>query len=162
MNAIHPKLAAGETCESWIPLLELAAREVFARMLGGNLAVASEPVVAEGLDVTAVVGLAGQVSGTLVLRCTSESAAGMAARMLGIDSRQAGPEVQDAVGEVCNMIAGNFKNKIPGMGDGCMLSVPTVITGRDYSLHAIADSTKLEVRLLFEELPLIISIEIHN
>jgi len=162
MKAIHPKLAAREACESWMPLLELAAREVFALMLGGNLAVASEPVADEWLDVAAVVGLAGQVSGTLVLRCTSESAAEMAARMLKVDSRHTGPEVRDAVGEICNMIAGNFKNKIHGMGDGCMLSVPTVIPGRDYSLHAIADSTKIEVRLLFEELPLIVSIEIHN
>ena len=28
------------------------------------------------------------------------------------------------------MVAGNFKNKIAGMGNGCKLSVPTVITAK--------------------------------
>jgi len=31
---------------------------------------------------------------------------------------------------------GNFKNKIDGLSDGCMLSLPTVITGSDYTLHS--------------------------
>ena len=162
MSAVNPKLATEGDRESWIPLLELAAQEVFELMLGAHLDAAPAPFGETGLDITAIVGLAGQVSGAIALRCASESATLMAAKMLGVNVKHPGPEMRDAVGEVCNMIAGNFKNKIPGMGDGCMLSVPTVIPGRDYSLHAIADSTKIEVRLLFEELPLIVSIEIHN
>jgi CheY-specific phosphatase CheX len=94
------------------------------------------------------------------LYCLVRSADG--GKNAGRGAGEAKPEMWDAVGEVCNMIAGNFKNKIPGMGDGCMLSVPTVITGTDYSLHALADSGKIEVHLLFEELPLIVSIEVHS
>lgn len=30
----------------------------------------------------------------------------------------------DALGEVCNMVAGNFKNKIAGLAEGGMLSPP--------------------------------------
>ncbi len=70
--------------------------------------------------------------------------------------------MSDALGEICNMVAGNFKNKISGMGDGCMLSPPTVITGTDYSTHSLADSPGLELRLLFENLPIIISLQIHS
>jgi len=161
MNAASPHLAWASR-QSWSPLLELAAREVFALMLGSHLAAAPAPIAEEGLGVTSMVGLAGQVCGVLALRCTALSAALMAAKMLAVDAGEAKPEMWDAVGEVCNMIAGNFKNKIPGMGDGCMLSVPTVITGTDYSLHALADSGKIEVHLLFEELPLIVSIEVHS
>lgn len=82
--------------------------------------------------------------------------------MLNVDVEQAGPEMWDALGEVCNMIAGNFKNKIAGVGDGCMLSVPTVITGRDYSLHALTASDKIQVNLMFERHPLIVSLEVHS
>ena len=39
-----------------------------------------------------------------------------------------------------------------------MLSVPTVITGKNYSLHSLADSAALEVRLLFEGMPIVISL----
>jgi hypothetical protein len=59
------------------------------------------------------------------------------------------------------MTAGNFKNKIAGLGDGCMLSLPTVIAGGNYSLHALADTEVLQTVLLFEGYPVVISLEIH-
>jgi CheY-specific phosphatase CheX len=73
-----------------------------------------------------------------------------------------GEELADALGEVGNMVAGNFKNKITGLGDGCMLSVPTVIIGNDYNVHPLNDSYVLELRLLFESHPLVISLSVHN
>ncbi len=63
----------------------------------------------------------------------------MAFKMLGAETDKNSQEVRDAFGEICNMVAGNFKNKISGLGEGCMLSVPTVVTGNDYSLHSLTD-----------------------
>ena len=108
-----------------------------------------------------MVGLAGQLCGILTVRCSAKSAARMASRMLGTDVEKAGPEMWDAVGEICNMVAGNFKNKISGMGDGCMLSVPTVITGGDYSVHSMVNEN-IHVTLLFEGEPVVLSLEIHS
>jgi len=162
MNAINSNPTPCKLHESWAPLLGLAAHEVFESMLGSQLSPGAEPFTEDGLDITSMVGIAGQVCGILTLRCASGSATQMAARMLGVDAAKAGPEMRDAVGEVCNMIAGNFKNKIAGMGDGCMLSVPTVITGADYCLHSLADSGKIEVSLLFEGYPMIVSLEVHQ
>jgi chemotaxis protein CheX len=82
--------------------------------------------------------------------------------MLGVPLEKAGPEVSDALGEICNMVAGNFKNKVAGLGDGCMLSPPTVISGSDYDLHSLAVAPALEVRLVFEGLPIAISLQIHS
>ena len=109
-----------------------------------------------------MVGLAGRLCGILTVRCSAKSAAQMASKMLGIDPDQAGPERWDAVGEVCNMIAGNFKNKISGLGDGCMLSVPTVITGADYSLHSLADNGPIRATMLFEGEPVVLALEVHS
>lgn len=162
MKAMNPNLVANESRKSWMPILELAAREVFETMLGSQLTSSPDSFEEQLLDITSMVGLAGQICGVLTVRCTANSAVLMASKMLGVDASEAGPEMWDAVGEVCNMIAGNFKNKIAGMGDGCMLSVPTVITGADYSLHALADSGKIATHLLFEGLPLILSIEVHS
>jgi chemotaxis protein CheX len=131
-------------------------------MLGSDLVPATEPFSEEVLDITSMVGLAGQICGVMTVRCPIQSAVLMASKMLGVDAEQAGPEMWDAVGEVCNMIAGNFKSKITGMGDGCMLSVPTVITGADYTLHALTDSGKTEVQLAFEGLPFVVSLEVHS
>jgi chemotaxis protein CheX len=66
------------------------------------------------------------------------------------------------MGEIANMVAGNFKNKVAGLGDDCMLSTPTVITGGDYSLHSLGDSVRLEVRLLFDSRPVTVTLQVHS
>ncbi len=161
MKPVNELLTTNRRHDNWTPLLEVAVQEVFELMLGGQLTESASAEQAT-LDVTAMVGLAGQMCGVLSLRCDRTSAALMASKMLGLEPDKVGPEMSDALGEVCNMIAGNFKNKISGMGDGCMLSVPTVITGTDYSLYSQADSPGLEVRLLFEGRPIVIALQIRG
>lgn len=148
--------------DAWAPLLGLSAREVFEVMLDSQLAVPSQPISSEALDVTSMVGLAGELCGVLTLRCDAKSAALMASKMLGIEAEKAGPESWDAVGEICNMVAGNFKNKISGLAEGCQLSVPTVITGAEYSLRTLGEDPATEVSLLFEGRPLAISLKVHS
>jgi chemotaxis protein CheX len=161
MNAFDSALSSGAGRECWLPTLQLSVQEVFSLMLGCELSIAPESTAIDGLDITAMVGLAGELCGILTARCSGKSAAHMASVMLGIDPDQAGPQMWDAVGEVCNMVAGNFKNKINGLGDGCMLSVPTVITGGDYSLHPMANSEICTV-LLFQGEPIMFSLEVHG
>ena len=155
-------MPAAEGChESWIPLLDTSVREVFELMLGSSLTV---PAIVENtkLDVTSMVGLAGQLSGVLTVRCGQKAAALMTSKMLGVTLETLSPEVADALGEVCNMVAGNFKNKIAGLADGCMLSPPTVITGGNYTLQSMSGSPALEVRLLFEGMLMVVSLQIHS
>ncbi|MGB8061660.1 MAG: chemotaxis protein CheX [Candidatus Sulfotelmatobacter sp.] len=161
MKPLNELLASSSCHEKWSPLLEVAAREVFELMLGCQLT-ASTLTEEATLEITSMVGLAGQMCGVLSLRCDGKSAALMASKMLGLEPDKVGPEMSDALGEVCNMIAGNFKNKISGMGDGCMLSVPTVIIGTDYNLYSQTDSPGVEVRLLFESRPIGISLQVRS
>ncbi|MBZ5573071.1 MAG: chemotaxis protein CheX [Acidobacteriia bacterium] len=149
------------TPEGWLPLLELAVREVFEIMLGCKLDLQAEPPPAAG-EITAMVGLAGQLCGLLTLRCGTKSAALMTGKMLGLEVDQADGQMWDALGEIANMVAGNFKNKLTGMGDKCMLSVPTVITGSDYSCRSMADTSPVELTFLFEGAPVIVAVEIHS
>ena len=146
---------------NWVPLLDTAAKEVFELMMGCQLT-PSPSADDVNLDVTSMVGLAGQLCGVLSVRCDGKAAALMTSKMLGVPLNKVGPEVSDAVGEICNMVAGNFKNKIVGLAEGCMLSPPTVITGSDYNLHSLSDFPALEVRMLFESMPIVISLEIHS
>jgi chemotaxis protein CheX len=162
MKSVGESVAANSSRENWIPLLDLAAREVFELMLVCQLTVPATAEETTPLDVTSMVGLAGQLSGVFTVRCSGKAAAIMTSRMLGVELDSVGPEVLDALGEVCNMVAGNFKNKIAGLAQGCMLSPPTVITGSDYNLHSAAASPSLEVRLLFESMPLVISLQINS
>jgi chemotaxis protein CheX len=161
MKSVSESLATNGSREGWVPLLEVATREVFELMLGSQLTAPSGPEETKR-DVTAMVGLAGQLCGVLSVCCDEKSAELITSKMLGVPLDQAGPDVADALGEVCNMVAGNFKKKIAGLGNGCMLSPPTVITGSNYDLHSLAVSPALEVRLLFEGLLIAISLAIHS
>ncbi len=161
MNSANQSMNQQAIPGSWQPLLELACREVFDIMLGYKL----EPLAGEdppAPEFTAIVGLAGHLCGVLSLRCDAKSANLMASKMLGVDPKQADEHMWDALGEVCNMIAGNFKNKLTGMGEGCMLSVPTVITGADYSFHSLADEGQLEVMFRFEGSLVVVALETHS
>jgi chemotaxis protein CheX len=161
MNAGTAMQASQGSHENWAALLEVATREVFALMLGCQLTVAATADESTQ-DVTAMVGLAGQLCGVLSVRCSGKAAALMTSKMLGVALDKVGSEVADALGEVCNMVAGNFKNKIAGLAEGCLLSPPTVITGSDYTLRSQADSPALEVRLMLEDLLIIISLQVHS
>jgi chemotaxis protein CheX len=161
MSTFDPALSYDYSRGCWLPALQLSVQEVFGLMLGCALEVPHGPPLEQGLGVVAMVGLAGQLCGIVTLRCSSSAAARMASLMLGIDTGEVGSQRWDAVGELCNMIAGNFKYKISGLGDNCFLSVPTVITGEDYSLHAIA-SEEIHNVLLFEGESVVVGLEVHH
>jgi chemotaxis protein CheX len=158
--------ASGETRsisrDGWREVLEKATCEVFEMMLGTSLGNATEKSPHVATDFTAMVGLAGSLCGVMGLRTSSESARRMAAKMLGSDEVDTSGNVQDAFGEVCNMIAGSFKAKIAGLADGCALSVPTVISGKDYALYSLANGERYEVIFSFEDKPLSVTLDLHS
>lgn len=156
MKTANEVIGIERSHEDWAPIMELAVREVFEMMLGCQLE-ATGTAVDGSFDATSMVGLAGKLCGILTFSCGAKSATLMASKLLRVEAEDGSRVVLDALGEICNMVAGNFKNKIAGLGDGCMLSVPTVITGKNFSLHSLADSAALEVRLLFEGMPVVIS-----
>jgi chemotaxis protein CheX len=162
MNTTNPAgTAPANAFQEWQPLLELAAREVFELMLNCKLQSGGEVQSSSG-EITAMVGLAGQLCGLVSVRCTLKSAASMASRMLGAEIRQGDKQMFDAVGEMSNMVAGNFKNKLTGIADKCMVSVPTVITGSEYSCHSMADIPPLQVMFSFEGALVTVALEIHS
>jgi chemotaxis protein CheX len=148
---------------SWTPLLEVAAKEVFQIMLQTELnAMPNVEQQTVSGDTTAMVGLAGALCGVLSIRLTSETAEKLAGRMLGSVGAVSPDEIPDAIAEVCNMVAGNFKSKISRLADNCMLSVPTVIRGEDYELVTVADGDQIVVCLAYDASPIWFCLAVHS
>jgi chemotaxis protein CheX len=122
--------------------LDRSVDEVFHLMLGADCVrdteTASEPDV-----VTAVVGFGGALTGACVFRSGGGAAREIAGRMTGMTFAEVDDTVKDAMGEICNMVAGAWKGKVPELAARCGLSVPAVITGRDYRLHVQAPEFRL-------------------
>ena len=81
--------------------------------------------------------------------------------MLGGDAASNPSTARDALGELCNMVAGNFKAKVSNLADHCMLSVPTVISGEDYSMETTQPSDGVTVALVFDGEPIWVALIIH-
>jgi chemotaxis protein CheX len=123
--------------------LDSSVEEVFELMMGVKCRRAEMQLPAHSESVTAVVGFGGLLSGACVLKLASDTARSVAERMTGIEFAEVDDTVKDAIGEVCNMLAGSWKGKVPELAANCGLSVPAVITGRDYNLHVQAPEFQL-------------------
>jgi len=147
--------------ERWRVVLNDSAKEVFLMMVGAELSVpGANPAVSS--EVAGMVGLAGELCGVLTVRCGKTSAKKIACQMLGVGEDEAAAQATDAVGEICNMVAGNFKAKIASLEDKCMLSVPTVISGDSFELHSLASGERIELPLMFHGEPLWFSLDVQN
>jgi chemotaxis protein CheX len=94
-------------------------------------------------SVTAVVGFGGLLSGACVFKSGGAAAMKIAAAMTGMEFTEVDEIVKDGIGEICNMLAGAWKGKVPELAANCGLSVPAVITGKDYNLHVQAPEFQL-------------------
>jgi CheY-specific phosphatase CheX len=131
----------------WEELLCTGAREVFEMMINVPLERCPDGEPHQAGEFTAVIGLAGPINGVFAIRCNENTAVGIASGMLGIDEHEARAEMWDALGEVCNMVIGNFKAKTGKAGERSVLSVPTVIHGHDYRVRPLINGSVVECRM---------------
>jgi chemotaxis protein CheX len=131
--------------------LDASVEEVFQLMLGINCQRHSGPVVLEPESVTAVVGFGGLLSGACLFRSGSTAAMKIATYMTGMAFEEVDDTVKDGIGEIANMLAGAWKGKVPDLAANCGLSIPAVITGRDYNLHVQAPEFKLVHTYTFDD-----------
>lgn len=88
-------------------------------------------------DVTSLIGLSGQINGSVSVSFTTESILCVVSRMFGEEMTELNDEVKDAVGEIANMISGQARQKIETMGHSLKAAIPSVIVGTKHSIaHA--------------------------
>ncbi len=125
-------------------LADEAVFEVFASMLGMPITLTEPqlPVPSEGEERTAIVGYAGAMRGFCEIQLNQAATSAVASAMLGtpVDDECS---LDDAIGELANMIGGGWKDRVPTLSSQCALSPPTIIMGRDYKVHTSRPSDRL-------------------
>ncbi len=86
----------------------------------------TENVEIQGIDLTAVVCLAGEISGMLAVHCSRALAEECYGMISGSEGRADNMEVCDTVGELANMIAGTLKRRLSAHVDLFDLSLPSI------------------------------------
>lgn len=84
-------------------------------------------------DVSAVIGLSGDIRGAVVMAMKKEFAVKITDTLMGVTHTEIDGDVVDAIGEIVNIIAGNVKKEVPD-GEKVVISLPTVIKGKGHTI----------------------------
>ncbi len=122
-------------------LIKRATSDVFGTMLGLEVSVADTKLSAEssnngGGGLVALIGFAGPWVGTGSFSCSPSMACRVADALLGTEHAAVEEDVLDAIAEMTNMILGNVKTELEEIIGPMLLSVPTVIFGRNFSTRS--------------------------
>jgi chemotaxis protein CheX len=111
-------------------------------------------------DVTAIVGLAGSVTGTVSVQLKKAIAMKITSNMLQMPVNDLTDDVRDAIGELGNMIAGGLKTELEGKGISFDISIPTVVMGQGHQIGHMANSESLFYPFYVGQDPLVVSVSI--
>jgi chemotaxis protein CheX len=145
-----------------------ATKDVFSTMLGLEIQSgeprweSSQPSPVNG--VVGLIGLAGSWTGAGCISFSSEFACTISAKLLMAEYHSVNEDVLDAVGEITNMIVGNFKLFAEDVLGPLGLSIPTVIFGHNFTARSMntgewivvpftCEAAQLEVRVCLAPTP---------
>lgn len=130
-----------------------ATQEVFDTMLSMDLAEQEHKEFSGASRIVGSVSLAGSVSGTVNIHVSNIFAAQITANMLGMefDEIDSEEEVHDVIGELSNMIGGDLKSRLCDAGFTCELSIPSITSGKDFSIESKGWAVKEIVYFEYQE-----------
>ena len=95
--------------------------------------------------VSGIIGLAGNTKGLLAIHLPYTAALAITGAFLGMDVEEIDDDVRDAIGELANMLGGNVKAALDPKGTEIQLSMPSCISGDEYSIDCDADAEEITV-----------------
>lgn len=135
-----------------------ATEEVFEKMIMSHIEVLEniQFTIQDEKHITATIGFAGTWDGFISVQCGEALAFALAAQMLYTDVNNLDEaEMRDALGEIVNMIGGKFKalfaEKFNQGVEAFKMSVPSVITGKNYDVFAVGSDSIEEILFLTQE-----------
>lgn len=148
--------------------IEKATTDVFSTMLGLEAVLQTPtmdhscPSINEG--VMAFVGIAGTWVGNGVISCDAAFACKLSDAFMMTEASTMNEEVLDSIGELANMVIGNFKTEAESEVGPLALGVPTVVYGRNFRSRSLGTNDWLvlpfmcgenafEVRIWFSKAP---------
>lgn len=127
---------------SYIAAFVESTRTVFTTML--NLAVTCNAPMRESAiptdhaDISGIIGLSGDVQGTVILSFPRQTALRMVERFVGSALAEESEDFADAIGELVNMVSGGAKGRF--VGRDVSISCPTVVVGSGHKVQQMSDA----------------------
>lgn len=142
--------------------LALALSKAFQTMLTLKLETLdpAHTTPAHGEHLMGTIGFAGKAVGSVCLLLNVPSAVLIASKILKLDIKTLteSPEVNDAIGELLNIITGNFKSNLCDAGLDCKLMPPVVARSQDGCPQPVAGG--LRERMAFRSGSILIFVDV--
>ncbi len=123
-----------------------ATVEIFTSMVMMDVSVSPSQETDYGTledTITGVIGLAGTHKGVLAVHIPHQVAFAITSNFLGIDIDEINEDVEDAIGEIANMLGGNIKSILSEKGRDIDLSLPSTVSGKEYGFQTIKGAEKI-------------------
>lgn len=161
------------TCFTSQEILDMASTGVtdfFTTMLSQEIEIKSTLVVTpedakntptphidtDDIVVSGCVGFIGDVKGLVYIFLRNDFSVNLTSEFLGLDVEDILAEgnelVNDALGEMSNMIAGAFKNQMSDKGIHCNLTVPNILRGKRIDIETPASESINRYFIVFNTL----------
>ncbi len=88
-------------------------------------------------DISGFIEISGDLSGTAAISFSKESILGIVSAMFGEEMTEINEEINDAVGEISNMVAGHVTTKIAEMGKKVIVKFKEIKSGKDAVIEHI-------------------------
>ncbi|MEO1235366.1 MAG: chemotaxis protein CheX [Planctomycetota bacterium] len=128
-----------------LPFVE-SVTNVFETMLQLEVQVGTpsiKPSDADAHDVSGIIGLSGDVEGTIVLGFPTATAERAVAVFTGMELDSTHEDFPDAIGELVNMVSGGAKAKFTGRK--ASITCPSVIVGKHHTVSGRKDITTIHI-----------------
>ncbi len=120
--------------------------EIFTSMVMMEITIADDVSENYGIlenSISGVVGLTGTTKGVLAIHVPHVVAFAITGNFLGIELEEVNEDVEDAIGELANMVGGNVKSLLSEKGRDIDLSLPSTVSGKEYGFHTIKGAEKI-------------------
>jgi chemotaxis protein CheX len=85
-------------------------------------------------DISGIIGLAGSFKGSLALSFDRPCILEIVSSMLGEEIAEINADINDAVGEITNMVSGAARKNMEAAGFTILSGLPTVISGKNHQI----------------------------
>lgn len=123
------------------PFIESTLRSL--DMMAGIAAEKSGLAIKEDLittfDISSIIGITGEVTGSIIISVPAGLACKIASNMLMEEVVALDQRVEDAIGEIGNIVVGDARRILIQDGHQVSISVPTVVVGKGHKISRTGD-----------------------
>ena len=136
--------------------VEVLSTMAFIKPRAGNPYLKKD-YIAKG-DVSGIIGISGDVKGSLALSFSANCVLKIVSNMLGEEHTSIDGDIQDAVGEMTNMISGSARKRIEGLGFKLFAAIPTVVSGKNHTITHVMGGPSIIIPFETDDGPFVVDV----